>query len=376
MVPETAVPVLFLLGLAGTATLTIWSRDPFVEWGYEVGILLLAGWTALRMDLRRFAPVAALSGLAALWGFAQWVAGATADRYATLNAALRVLALAATAFAASEVFARPALRDRFLRWFAGFGFLVAILSLLAYYASPGKILWLIASPYPDVWGPFLSRNNFAQFLELAFPVALWHACRRRGAPYYMWMSAAMLACGLASASRAGAALLLVETVAVLALTKTRTSPWKIAGFALATLAFAILAGAGFLIERFTDSDPLRVRREIYQATGAMIAARPWTGYGLGTFASVYPEFARFDPGATVEHAHSDWLEWSAEGGFSYALLWLLLAVAAARPARRSVWGIGVPAVFLHALADDPFARLGVSAWVFVLAGALGTRRQE
>ena len=83
----------------------------------------------------------------------------------------------------------------------------------------------------------------------------------------------------------------------------------------------------------------------------MIAARPWTGYGLGNFATVYPEFARFDPGAVVEHAHNDWLEWATEGGWPYAAVWMLLAIAATRPALRSIWGIGVPAIFVHALVD-------------------------
>jgi hypothetical protein len=49
---------------------------------------------------------------------------------------------------------------------------------------------------------------------------------------------------------------------------------------------------------------------------------------------------------------------------------MLLAVAAIRPALRSIWGIGVPAIFVHALVDDPFVRFGVSAWLFILAGAL------
>jgi len=47
-----------------------------------------------------------------------------------------------------------------------------------------------------------------------------------------------------------------------------------------------------------------------------------------------------------------------------------LAVAAARPALRSIWGIGIVAVFLHALVDYPFARFGVAAWLFILVGAL------
>ena len=107
----------------------------------------------------------------------------------------------------------------------------------------------------------------------------------------------------------------------------------------------------------------------------MIAARPWTGYGLGNFATVYPEFARFDPGAVVEHAHNDWLEWATEGGWPYAAVWMLLAIATLRPALRSIWGIGIPAVFLHALVDYPLARLGVAAWLFILIGALGSNRR-
>jgi hypothetical protein len=35
-----------------------------------------------------------------------------------------------------------------------------------------------------------------------------------------------------------------------------------------------------------------------------------------------------------------------------------------------VWGIGVLGSFLHAFVDYPFARLGVSAWIFLLLGML------
>jgi len=91
---------------------------------------------------------------------------------------------------------------------------------------------------------------------------------------------------------------------------------------------------------------------------------------LGNFATVYPEFAQFDPGAVVEHAHNDWIEWATEGGWPYAAAWALLAMATLRPALRSIWGIGVPALFVHALVDYPFARVGVAAWLFILAGTL------
>jgi O-antigen ligase len=190
------------------------------------------------------------------------------------------------------------------------------------------------------------------------------------------MSAAMLACGLVSASRAGAVLLILEAALVFALARPPAPRRLIPLFALGVAAFAALAGGEVLVRRLQDSDPFRDRREIFRSSLAMISARPWSGYGLGNFATVYPEFATFDPGAVVEHAHNDWLEWATEGGWPYAAVWLLLALAAMRPALRSIWGIGVPAIFVHALVDCPFARLGVAAWLFVLAGALEKRGPE
>jgi O-antigen ligase len=358
--------------LATAATLAIWSADPFVAWIFEGSAFLLASWVALRRIIR-IGPTLAAAAVVAVWGFGQLAVGATVYRYATLNASLRVAALGATALVASVVFEQAAARDRLLRWLAWFGFLLSIASVVAYYTSPGKILWLLASPYPDVWGPFLSRNNFAQFLELAFPVSLWLGCRTyyaRRETLYLVISATMLAAGLASASRAGAVLLILEAALVFIL--ARPPAWRrlIPLFAAGVMALAVLAGGEVLIGRLQESDPFRDRSEIFAASLHMIEARPWSGYGPGNFATAYPEFAQFDPGAVVEHAHNDWLEWATEGGWPYAAAWMLLAMTTLRPALRSIWGIGVPALFVHALVDYPFARVGVAAWLFILAGTL------
>jgi hypothetical protein len=46
-----------------------------------------------------------------------------------------------------------------------------------------------------------------------------------------------------------------------------------------------------------------------------------------------------------------------------------------RPAIRSIWGLGVVAVALHALVDYPFARFGVCGWYFALLGVLALWRE-
>jgi O-antigen ligase len=226
------------------------------------------------------------------------------------------------------------------------------------------VLWIFPSPYPYAWGPFLSRNDFAGFLELSFPVAFW-LCLSDRLP--VWIPAWMLAAGVASASRAGAILLVLEAIAIFAIARR---PRAMGKFVIAAAVFIAITGAGTLVGRLAAPDPLAYRREIARSTVEMIAAHPWRGFGLGTFAQVYPAYATFDAGAAVEHAHNDWLEWAAGGGVPYAAAWAALALALSAPAVRSVWGLGIMAAFLHAMVDYPFARFGLTAWTFALIGAL------
>ena len=349
--------------MACGATLTIWNPDPLCAWTYEIAIFLLAGiacFTAREKPQRTAYILVCIS----LWGFGQLAFGASVYRWPALNVSLEVSALGATALVGVLALRPQSVRASFLNGFVWFGLGLSVISVLAYFTSPSKILWMFPSTYPDNWGPFPSRNNFAQFLELCFPVALY-----RMADVGVVPAAVMLAAGLASASRAGSTLLLLELLTSIYILR-KDFRHRILPFTLAVVTFASVAGTSVLWARLKDADPFKYRREIFHSSLKMIATHPWRGYGLGTFTTVYPEFAQFDSGAEVEHAHNDWLEWAAEGGLPFAALWTVLAALIARPAVRSIWGLGVLAVFLHALVDYPFARFGVSAWAFLLIGAL------
>lgn len=358
--------VLFLSTCA--ATLTIWRTDPLGDRIFECFILSLAGFLSFRAGLLswRFGLTLALLGC---WGFLQLAVGSTVYRYATLTAALQFAALAATAFGSCVALRSRPIRARFLEAFAWFGFLLSVTGVLAYYTSPGQVLWLFDAPYPDVWGPFLSRNSFAQFLELTLPVALWLAFHKPGDWLYWAMAASMLTAGLVSASRAGAILLILEAMLLFWFYGRRQIRGAVM-FAAAVFFLGTLTGADTLIGRLRSSDPLAYRSQIYRSSLEMIESRPLQGYGLGTFVWVYPEFAKFDSGYRVEHAHNDWLEWTAEGGVGFSLLWTLFVLPASFRAFKNPWSLGIPAIFLHALADFPMARLGVAAWAFILLGAL------
>jgi O-antigen ligase len=363
-----------LFAVPALATLLISSSDPLWIWAFEVTILLLTARVTLLapeqgMAWQVFLPLAAIG----LWGFAQLTLGATVYRYATLDASLRLAAYVAMAFWATAALQNRRHLETWLTWFCWFAVVLALLSVLSYSTSPGKILWIFPAIYPDNWGPFASRNNFAQFLELSFPVAVYqftrpHAREGEGG----WLSgippAVLFACGIASASRAGAAILVLEALCLIALLRPKLT--AVVSVVLLTAASILLIDPITLAGRFHDPDPLSVRREIFHSMWEMIQGRPWSGYGLGTFPQVYPEFAVFDPGTKVDHAHSDWLEWASEGGIFFAAAWVFLVIFIAPAALRSIWGVGILAVFIHASVDYPFAKLGVAAWVFALIGAL------
>ena len=105
-----SISAIGLFVLAAAATLTIFVRAPFASWGYALGIFLLGGYTAARQILAPRAFRLTVPGVAlvvlTLWGFAQLATGATVYRYATWDASLRAMALAATHTVAASAMVR------------------------------------------------------------------------------------------------------------------------------------------------------------------------------------------------------------------------------------------------------------------------------
>ena len=113
-----------------------------------------------------------------------------------------------------------------------------------------------------------------------------------------------------------------------------------------------------------------MRPQLAAASLRMIAAHPWAGVGLGTWPVVYPHYATVDFAVFMNQAHSDWLQWAAEGGVPFVLMILALFIWTVRAGFRSVWGLGAVSVFLHALVDYPFSRPALASWVIVVIAML------
>lgn len=340
------------------------------------------------MALRPFSlllpfPVWCLAG-AVGWILLQLAAGWTVYRFVTENALLQWLAALVLVTISANLFREGRIREEFLRGAVWFGFALSVVSVLQWFTSPGKVFWIFATPYRDkVMGPFVYHNNYAAFIELLLAPAAWLALRDyRRAGWYALAAAAMYATVIASTSRAGSALATAEVAGILLLARLRRVLtgrrfWvTAAGLAGCAFLFVAIVGWEALWRRFQQADPYVHRRDMLHSALVMWHERPWTGFGLGTFQTAYPAYAFFDIGLVVNHAHNDWAEWLAEGGTPFFALLASLAVWSVEPAVRSVWGLGVLSVFLHALVDYPMQRLGLAAWVFVFLGALAGWREQ
>ncbi len=229
-------------------------------------------------------------------------------------------------------------------------------------------------------GPFLYKNACAAFIELIFPLAVYQSLvDDRDSLLYISMAATMFAAVITAVSRAGTVLVIGELLVIVLLAWRRgliSGPrlrrrlaWT-AGF---SMVLAAVVGWQVTLEKFREPEPYRVRRELLLSTIAMAADQPLTGYGLGTWPVVYPAYARFDNGLVANHAHNDWAEWAAEGGVPFLALLALLALWSVRPALDSLWGIGVPVIFVHSLVDYPLREPALAALFFAVMGALAAR---
>jgi len=368
--------VLLLFGLC-----TLWVRDRWALAAFQTGFLLL-GLILLAWRVIRPYPIVTRSFLwpiagVALWAGAQIVFGTTINRFLTWD----VMAEYAVHFVAAAVMlqavARPETRRTLIRaWLWGSAILSAQ-ALLQVLSGSGDAFWLFDTGYSsEVLGPFVYKNKFAQFAELLVPLALYRALA--GGPkarIYLVPAAVMFSAVVASGSRSGVALIILELFVILAVCWRRSI---IGGRSAAILAAAsaamftlwgFLAGWDLLFDRLLTIDPLSDHRwPIMWSSVQMARDHIWLGTGMGTWPSVYPAYASFDIGVIVNQAHCDWLQWLGEGGLPMFGLMTWLLVSLARRGWQSVWGIGLIFVMIHAAIDYPFHQLpAFTTFVFLTA---------
>ena len=255
---------------------------------------------------------------------------------------------------------------------------------------------------PGASGSFLNAAHFAGLVGAAIPlvVAFAASARNRRARAGLALVAMLLVTALVlSQSRSGWVSLGVAAIVfgLCALAaygaRTRTLCW------CAAVTVVLLAGqfiAGEIVLRQITGDRAPVldwadRLDLYRSAGAMLAAYPLVGCGLGGFESAFPRFqsARFGD-RVAEHLQSDWLELACSVGWvGFACILLaggvffvriVRALRSSQPgsARWATIGgvaalafLGVQAAFASTLAEVP--ALGLVAAVVAAATLRASR---
>lgn len=308
-----------------------------------------------------------------LWGTLQMLLGRAAYNYVALQAVLSWSIFPAFMLLGLILLREYKIRDTFLSslWFLS----LAITGLeLCQILVLGRYT-LLPSGYP-----LMSSNLYAELAELLLPAVLATAIRKGG---HLWLgcslTALMVGTAVAAGARMGTALLLLEIGVVFWSTQRtpgyRTLALRKHGIALAALVLLALAleGTTGFYGKVRQQDDLSTRPRILHSALDMVRQHPVIGFGLGSFATVYPAFDHLNSPYTVNHVHNDYLEIAAESGAVGLLLWLVTLGFCIPSVLKTPWALGTLAILLHGFTDFPLYRLPVVALAALLFAAANAR---
>jgi O-antigen ligase len=205
------------------------------------------------------------------------------------------------------------------------GFALALFGSVQEFTSDGKLYWVRAPQNPaGNFGPYVNRNHYAGVIEMLFPFALIGAVKpnlensKRILLGFaaLLMIATVFLCG----SRGGFVCVALQMVFLTVLLLWRSR--RIGLVLTMTLAFLLTGafgtwlGSDRLIGRLGELKQGNgfSRVEIVSDSVRMFKEHPWTGWGLGTFPTVYPKFRTFATDLYVNEAHNDFVQLLVETG--------------------------------------------------------------
>ena len=317
-----------------------------------------------------------------------------------------------------------------LGWFlTGFGLLMAVFGLVQGFTWNGRFYWIRPmGVLTGAYGPFLSHNNFAGYMELFIPIpiamALTRAVRGPARIFCAFAAVIMSLSVLFSLSRGGmisvaAGLVFVAIFGVqMALQRRRAwemeewgdegepmtgrrrrvLAWLPQAAAVGAIVMAIVIG---LLWLGPDSVASRLaqgeltgtgqsgqnfygsRGWIWRDTWTMIAARPLLGAGLGAYRTAFPIYTQSDGFYLVHQSHNDYLQILADAGIVGGALavWFLVSVFSAFArglGARDPWsaalalggGAAMFSLLVHSIFDFNLQLPGTALLFLVLAAVV------
>lgn len=389
-------PTIAALGVLGAVVLaTALLLDRRVALAPPAMVLwALAGWCLLQLVplpmswLAAIAPANADVWQRALLPFDEAgpaFASISLDRGATLVEALRWFSYGAMFSGAAVLASR-----RGARWLVGLVFAVAIITAgvtLLHGLTGLKKVYGIYQPtfaaQPWHVGPLLNPNNLGGLLNLGALCGLGLLLEEEAeTPWPAALGVALVVgVDVISASRGGAAMLLVAVLALALLTevsrrgRSRTRSRLVVGVTLAVgVGLALLAGRQAVWRELLDENVSKLR--LLDSLEPAVRDFPILGMGRGAFESVFQAYQRQSGGTVFHHAENFVAQWVIEWGAPVALAALFLLAFFFRPRRLGVgkssvaagaW-LGVMALCLQNLVDLGLEIPGVC---FAAAATLG-----
>jgi O-antigen ligase len=380
-----ATAVLFF-ALIAISVAVMWPTSKWASSVPETGAFCLAAvWCVAFLsgsETPRLSVVMIPSAGIVLWALFQIAAGVTVYPYQTWLSILYWGGNFAALFVSVQIFSDGDLRARFFRWLTLYGFVVSVVAALQALTGSTKIYWYFPTEFAgwNLLGPFVYHNQFAAFIELLLPIVLFNILtEQKWRAFDILIAATMYAAVIVSASRMGSVLVTVELILVPAVLLFRkgVAPKQAlvaAGVLIGVvLLLAVSAGPDVLLGKFGLQDPFSIRREYNLSSFSMFKTRPMLGFGLGNWPTAYPAFAIYDNGRYANQAHNDWAQWAVEGGIPLFLVQLWVAIWAFPRAFRTVWGLGVAAIYIHCIVDYPIQRPAGALVFYLVLGALAVQ---
>jgi O-antigen ligase len=299
-------------------------------------------------------PLVALLGLA-LVQLLPLLSGArrtiTYDAFATLDAAVKLFVFILFFLLFATFVNTPERRTQAALTIVILSVVIALIGIGQTY---GKLIWPRGA-----FGPFVNRNHFAGFLEMAAGLIgariISRTLKRERLVLYLCYFIIVCSGLILSASRGGYLSLaaVIIFLALVSLTtrqdKSEASPTGDTGrgvqlrFVAALILLAVMSfGAMFLtssdelLQRFGQveadlqtgelADQRYSRRELWQTTMQMVKDHPLLGVGLGAYQFAYTRYDQGSGVSRVEQAHNDYLQIIADTGLLGALVMLAFLV--------------------------------------------------
>jgi putative inorganic carbon (hco3(-)) transporter len=250
----------------------------------------------------------------------------------------------------------------------------------------------------EATGTYINRNHYAGLLEMILPFSLalvfYEYAKLRGnhgtsmtfrnliakselQRLILSFSVAVILCAALVFSRsrmgilaAASSVLVIFVLIAVSRFHGSMSSLLAAIFIVLSIGLAVWIGPGPIVSRFQNvSDEYSLggqsRVSIWRDALPLIRQHPWLGTGLGTFPIAYTSGQTAFLGQFVNHAHNDYLEFSADLGIPAALiLFSCIFLILARAVRAFLFGQGdfervvalgcvgsIVAILLHSFAD-------------------------